>query len=317
MRCMLILVFPCWQVFAGTMSLSVHVAGENAVPITNAVVKVSRVADPLGRFVDSPRKIRESNTVDRTGCWQKKMNLHSASVFLHVSAPGYYPEDTNLHFRIKSDSALLGPQFMDASASVPFVLRRMKNPIPMYSYGTIHGLRFPARSGRFGMDLKTGDWVKPHGAGETADFFVDVPPGDSAKPDSADVVFQGCGEGFYRAHKHPSRSFWSVYCVDTNALFSTRLHLRDLDDFSPVPPGEGVSKDEYLVLRTRVRVDEEGRIVEANYSKIYGPMGTQDGRFFFFSSVFNPTANDTNLEFDPNQNLIPRSKKRHMCRFVP
>jgi hypothetical protein len=65
---------------------------------------------------------------------------------------------------------------------------------------------------------------------------------------------------------------------------------------------EMLAKDQGLVVRTRTKVDAEGRIISANYGKIYGAIGassfplqisTTSAVFFF-----NPAGNDTSLEFD-------------------
>lgn len=66
-----------------------------------------------------------------------------------------------------------------------------------------------------------------------------------------------------------------------------------------------------MVIRSRVKCDENGNIVAANYSKILGPMGLF-GMVGLKEVVFNPRPNDTNLEFDPNRNLYQGKKGRGM-----
>ena len=51
-----------------------------------------------------------------------------------------------------------------------FVLRRIKNPIPMYAKRIDI---IPPESEKWcGYDLKEGDWVTPHGRGKTSDFLM-------------------------------------------------------------------------------------------------------------------------------------------------
>ena len=64
-----------------------------------------------------------------------------------------------------------------------------------------------------------------------------------------------------------------------------------------------------MVIRSRVKRDEKGTIVSANYSKILGSMGLM-GRVSVEEAVFNPRPNDTNLEFDPERNLYQGKKGR-------
>ena len=75
--------------------------------------------------------------------------------------------------------------------------------------------------------------------------------------------------------------------------------------------GPVVAQDEYMVIRSRVKYDEKGNIISANYSKIIGPGGFA-GCANFMELVFNPRPNDTNLEFDPKQNLYHGKKGRGM-----
>jgi hypothetical protein len=48
-------------------------------------------------------------------------------------------------------------------------------------------------------------------------------------------------------------------------------------------------------------VDATGKIISANYGKIYGD-------FMNFSYYLNPTPNDRNVEFDPKRNLFTKLK---------
>jgi len=60
-------------------------------------------------------------------------------------------------------------------------------------------------------------------------------------------------------------------------------------------------------LRTRVKLDENGEIISANYSKVHGDFQFGPKGYFAFDYYFNPKPNDRNLEFDPEQNLFPSS----------
>lgn len=63
------------------------------------------------------------------------------------------------------------------------------------------------------------------------------------------------------------------------------------------------------MFRVRTVLDDEGNIVSARYGKIYGPIeyGESDsgsGGKIRFTYYLNPTPNDRNVEFDPEQNLF-------------
>lgn len=65
-------------------------------------------------------------------------------------------------------------------------------------------------------------------------------------------------------------------------------------------------------LRTRVKLDGDGEVVSANYAKIMSSDAKYHGSDIHFDPrgkisftyYFNPTANDRNLEFDPEKNLF-------------
>ena len=75
--------------------------------------------------------------------------------------------------------------------------------------------------------------------------------------------------------------------------------------------GPVITKDEYMVVRSRVKYGDSGNVISANYSKIIGPAFFSGG-VNFTESVFNPRPNDTNLEFDPARNLYQGKKGRGM-----
>ncbi len=92
--------------------------------------------------------------------------------------------------------------------------------------------------------------------------------------------------------------FKIVYEVDTNAVYQTVF------PFSWMQNDNGskgycynfpLSGTEYLVYRTRVTTNSEGRVISANYGVIHGPMSLLK-YFCYDEGSFNPVQNDTNLE---------------------
>jgi len=67
-------------------------------------------------------------------------------------------------------------------------------------------------------------------------------------------------------------------------------------------------------LRTRVKHDEKGKIVSANYAKIVTDFNFDPRGRLEFSYLFNPTPNDRNLEFDPKKNLFKNLEFREEIR---
>ncbi len=74
-------------------------------------------------------------------------------------------------------------------------------------------------------------------------------------------------------------------------------------NFTP-PPDEKLG----FFIKTRIKTDESGNIISAHYAKIIQDLEIDIRGRIKFTSYFNPTPNDTNLEFDPNKNLTPHLK---------
>lgn len=68
--------------------------------------------------------------------------------------------------------------------------------------------------------------------------------------------------------------------------------------FSPKTTREKIG----YFIRTRVKLDEKGEIVSANYAKLTSDLQFDPRGRVEFTYVFNPTPNDRNLEFDPHAN---------------
>jgi hypothetical protein len=88
----------------------------------------------------------------------------------------------------------------------------------------------------------------------------------------------------------------SVYHADTNASYSSLL------EFEVVRDGKGLHRndlgeDNYLVVRTRTEVDQNGALKSAHYGKIYGDWRfCERGGMAIQKIVFNPIPNSTSLE---------------------
>jgi hypothetical protein len=61
-------------------------------------------------------------------------------------------------------------------------------------------------------------------------------------------------------------------------------------------------------IKTRVKLDEQGREISAHYAKFITDVQIDIRGRIKFTSYFNPTPNDTNLEFDLKNNLFKNLK---------
>ena len=235
-----------------------------------------------------------------------------------LSADGYYsPPYHDVHYKMKKDH-LFYIEFAEHEKEESIILRKIKNPIPMYRY-RINGAKYlPGENGDYGFDMKAGDWVAPLGKGEVADFYIRKNYDEKARSTKSALFFKGKGNGAYKMKAFVDSEFRSCYVADTNAVFGT-LFRYEYWTHDHVNPKDGshrtevcdVDADECLILRTRCRFDERGNLVSCHYSKIYGKIEIF-GWHNFMSSAFNPAPNDANLEFDARRNLNKKDTSLYM-----
>jgi hypothetical protein len=201
-----------------------------------------------------------------------------------------------------------GGRWLPWNPLVQVTLKEKRRPVPLAFSFNMRCAR-PEHGEPVGFDLEVGDWVAPCGKGEHADIVL----GYQTVPESADpsggekdggkrFVFSapGISNGFVRM----KRDAWSGLSSDYEA---------PEDGYEPalaVPAGSGPvwPEDEYLFCRTRTVLDPQGRIVHANYSKLYRMGRSGNGDVFILNTGpvwFNPADCDRNLEYDPDRNLNP------------
>ena len=323
--------------------LYVRVVDDEGKPVPNAAVKVgfstSNVLFGGGHRSRASSGGNAEARTDTNGNAVVKFNCQSSDFGWHVEAAGYYRSEPHReHF--KGEDVIIPPAFgfvklHEHERHGEAVLYRKKNPQPMYAYTRDVNVKSPIANGRYGFDLEIFDWLPPHGKGKVADFYYvrerpdatnmtkrvrydksgyyQFKSGESGYPKLGEIVGriefeENCGA--YIEKQTGCESFPSTHCADVRRKFVRSIPITIIfcDEFhvwvyeSPV-----INGNEYMVIRSRVKHDEHGNIVSANYSKIIGPWGIGPS-MCPYETVFNPRPNDTNLEFDPERNLYQGTK---------
>lgn len=215
------------------------------------------------------------------------------------------------------------------------VLPRIMNPAPLYAIRA--NPKVPAQNEWLGYDFEAADWVMPHGKGKVSDIrfkFRNEFKGyqDDIKNLAEEIAFS---KRAYAARKEEwteekfnlTAGKWDAeleisFPGEKEGLFEERRFLAysqlKLPHKAPeegyVPTWRYVSKNYSpstardnvgFFLRTRVKLDQNGNVVSANYAKIVGDIYCAHTGVLVFSYYFNPVPNDRNLEFDPKKNLFP------------
>jgi len=249
------------------------------------------------------------------------------SVFVRASKEGYYAA------RIES---LPNDRDLDEVVVLPKIIE----PIPLLARLVGVGKRDVdgqpqelAPSGEiFGFDFVAGEMVPPYGNGKVADILFKIR--------NEFKGWQYSDADLLKLRQHPfnkrkseaelrrQMGKWSAEVeitfpceqeglIEEQAFFLpySRLklpHRAPADGYLPTwhysantysPPT--ARTDVGFFLRTRVKLDKDGRIISANYAKVMGDFRLDARGGVIFTYYFNPTPNDRNLEFDPKKNLFP------------
>jgi len=247
-----------------------------------------------------------------------------------VSKEGYYPSRPEVNWDGELNPG--GPEMLKNGGFRPWnptldvVLKKIGKPIPLlvriidgggksYGIAPLHGVPL-------GWDLIEADWVAPHGAGKKSDLILKLDgrfENSERYFSSAEmhIIFPNSNDGFISIMdvdgkesllKFPRQAPDGGYNHEELKVLFKQSEISGYER-SPEPEPEG------YFIRIRTETDSSGKVVSAVYGKITSPIRlTPPGLdrknvTFSFSSYFNPTPNDRNLEYDQQNNLAPEADK--------
>jgi len=183
------------------------------------------------------------------------------------------------------------------------------------------GIRLPQKGEAFGFDFKIGDLVAPHGKGEYADILLkcwgDKPiPLSHAVSRYLTLSWGSEGEGVIRKDRDLQSILHSLHEAPEYG-YQPEINLNYRRTNEKVLEDNDLPKNEYLIFRTRVELGEGGKIIRANYGKIFDvwfdiSADNLEGAAIRFLYYFNPRENDYNLEFDTNNNLFGNDRRNRV-----
>ncbi len=292
----------------------VRVTDDDARPIAGADVRVIFG----GTLSDGSRDATVQFKTDNSGAGFARGNAEfTTTVF--VSKPGFYD--------LRLDRLRAGQDH-----ELSLIMRERKTPIPLHvvRFGLQRPEPFPKHGEWLGFDLAAADWIEPYGRGKVEDLrfkfstsfhgwktteseLIQIRKVNATVAEDelrliygkwdavCEIAFPGGKQGLieetlrflgYSALKMPHQAPAAGY------LTSWRVETKS---YGPPVRRENVG----FFLRTRVRLDERGNIVSANYAKINGDIQVDARGSISFHYYFNPVANSRNLEFDTERNLFP------------
>lgn len=215
------------------------------------------------------------------------------------SPPEYYESRTIFYNFTEVKKGTWQPEH----TTITYILKKKNNPIAMYAKNFTDTSRktMPGHGVNYGYDFEKGDWTSPHGKGVTTDIYFNVKYKEEENGDfdsSIEVSFPNPQDGliYFEQNQHEGSELTSDHSAPENGYQPSKILRRYMKDGKITSEINRETGNYYL--RVRTKLDSEGKIVSANYAKIYGD-------FMYFTYYFNPTPNDRNIEFDPKKNLFP------------
>ena len=219
-----------------------------------------------------------------------------------IDKEGYYHTHVEINYLSMTELPVKDGKWQSYGETRTVVLKQIRQPQDMLGVDCPPQRKIRIYDEWLGVDLAKGDFVPPVGNGCEPDMLVRFHLAGEMPYDWSirmDVSFTNSPyAGAYRLKMDNWSDMKSVYQADTNATYLSELSFRYAREKGKRTPNmEKLGKDEYLVFRTRTKVDGGGKLLSARYGKLYGPWHFEDAGGFRIHKVFlNRNDNDVNLE---------------------
>lgn len=284
------------ETYGATACVSVSIVDESMQVVSNANFEV---------YYDL--SVREGKTVkgrsDVAGRF-KTLGKTTGDILINVNKTGYYPSEAKIKLAADENREVRSGWWLPREVMTNIVLRKIGRPIKLKTQSLSENYPILNSDEVIGFDLEVLDWIKPHGKGKTVDFVVKY-HSDGKKlfeytGAKLDVRFVRPFDGAYKRTFDKVSKLRTEPIADTNAVFLTELKFWEEVLPNKQRIGNKLGKDEYLVLRTRSKVDAKGNFIGGHYALILGDWSfgwsTKSFGHMGFKSYYNPTFNDPNLE---------------------
>lgn len=223
---------------------------------SSKIVPVSGVTNDEGKFTG------EGHSFDTQGGQLQKASYYMSS-----------PESYNFK------KAIAG-KWQPWNPTLDVVMRKIINPIAMYAKYLNIGI--PKIGETLGFDLEAGDWVAPYGRGKLADILFTAKLDRRAEYDfdyELKIAFPQKGDGLQTFKPERDSVFKSPRTAPLEGYQSEWLQKRSAKQGTAEI--SNIDEKKNYFFRVRTVLNAEGKVISANYGKIYGD-------FMNFTYYLNP-----------------------------
>lgn len=288
--------------------VTLQIIDDSGLPVKSAVVEMMFIySDTRGGYETV------MGETDTNGCFTAE-GKSIGTLSYAASKIGCYKTSGQYKFYQGENRSVENNRWLPWNPTVPVVLKPMKNPIPMYAKKV--SIEISEQNKPLGFDLEKGDWVAPYGAGLSVDFLFDVSGIYKELLDRHSfmaISFENVGDGIQGVLvPNDGSKFQSIYEAPMQGYATNYVYEKKMSRIGSERINPRAREDKYYVFRIRTKTDSNGKIVSANYGKIYGDIFCDfidEKRIgIYFTYYLNPMPNDRNLEFDPKKNLFPNER---------
>lgn len=321
----------------GVGRFSVSVVDEETLNPIPDVPVIGVFLNRYMRWENASEEVVHNAITDKSGSckFAGKTNCGDAGVRVR-NYEGYYDSEILTIPYANKDCVIRRPVWEPDNVVVTLKLQRVGHPIPLFV--KVARLKVDAdkilnNQGRFAYDLVESAWLPPFGKGKNADVEFFCLPRERLED----------GKNFSYTAPRYRNSMRVEFCGEDNGICVMPTTSATLKIRTAPPDGyakgvtiwrqlsaglnadEGYDEGRNYCFRIRTRRDDDGKIIESYYGKIYGDIELRQKydddipsiigvKFLYY---LNPKSMDRNLEYKTGANLNPSKPNPIDGHFKP
>jgi hypothetical protein len=237
--------------------------------------------------------------------------LTTGHIFIKITKEGYYYSSYKFDFAVSPDYIDQSGKKIPWIKPVEIILKKKENPVSMYVKKLT--IEIPIVGKSIGFDFEAGDFVAPYGKGKITDLFFMFNGNFRSERDRDEkltIFTSNSSDGLIKIIKE--RDDNSEFNFPKSAPVSGYEQRIEISKSTRLTETMHEDLETGYIFRVRSILDKDGKLIQANYGKIPGPLNfgyraDPNKGILIFTYYFNP-GQSRSLEFDPSHNLFQKLK---------